>query len=115
MQIVSSYVYPFNDFARDVHALTPPHSDDRSRSFAGDMLALREYMRATYPQVDAIERGAALRMVFSFLNRHKSYFDSGELAVVGSEQWLISESLLRAAHTPICPFCFGDSARMPTV
>lgn len=107
------YAYPYDEFARDYDAICAP-LNAATRTFAHHLHTVRDYINATYTeQLDRIERGAALNMIATFLQRHMPEFDTGRIAVRGSPHNMISEHLLRALHALICPFCFGNVANMP--
>jgi hypothetical protein len=99
---MTNYEYPYADFSRDFDAILPsPNSvalDEMQR-----MMVVRDYIQCTYPDdVDRVERGAALALAWNYLCRHMAEFDTGNVAVRGSEHSIISEALLRAIHAVIC-------------
>jgi len=60
-------------------------------------------MKAKYPKdIDRLERGTALGMAFSFLNKNAEKLDFGRAAVRGENQTIISEHLLKAVHSLVC-------------
>jgi hypothetical protein len=108
------YVYPFAEFLRDLGLVTPS-PNAVLRGWAHDQAAIDAYMHRTYPAgQDATERAVALSMIISYIHRHREIFDTGLTAIYGQEQTAISHDLLRAVHSSLCPFVFGDTDDAPS-
>lgn len=99
---MESYDYPYAEFTRDFDAVIVPLNaappDDMQQS-----MRVRQYIQRIYPdKIDRVERGSALMMCLSYINRHAAAFDVGKVAVRGGGYSFISEGLLRAVHNLVC-------------
>ena len=98
---MASYDYPFEDFLRDFSAISPP-ANAVAGDFGHSMSVFADYVRRTYPDpIDRSERGSTIGQALWTLSTHAAEFNSGDLAVRGSERLLSSEFLLRAVHQTI--------------
>ncbi len=99
---MGSYVYPYTDFARDIDAvMIPLNAADHDEM--QQMMRVRHHVQAMYPsEVDRVERGSALMISMSYMQRHAAEFDTGRVAVRGEGCSIITEHLLRAVHALVC-------------
>src|SRR4051794_6800744 len=89
-------------FVRDYHHVTIGSSTapiSGERDFTARALRTRDYMQQRYGDTrEAAEKAKLFSLIQFYLAEHASEFDRSSLAVCGTEQGLISQHLLRAAH-----------------
>ena len=104
-------IYPFNEFlahfadwgfVRDYHHVTIGSTTapvTGQRDVTSSVLRARDYMQQKYGDTpEAAEKAKLFSLIQLYLAQHAKGFDRDSLAVCGTEQGLVSQHLLRAAH-----------------
>jgi hypothetical protein len=114
---MSSYIYSYDDFRRDLDAVNVP-LNSKPHDFMDCVALVFRYCDATYKsKTDRLERGSTLMKTFLFLAEHSRYFDEHAVAVRSdSDRGLtfVSDHLLRAVYQIVVPFSLGATEQEPT-
>jgi hypothetical protein len=68
------------------------------RSFEMNVIRTWDYFKQIYPNDIAMEKGSLFMVMLSHIGKNMDRYDTGTLAVRGSELSMVSERFLRAVH-----------------